>query len=124
MEEMTPEQEEKHKAFVKARGRHYSNEGQSIASLGPVSQDRSGGSRADVSVSFVHVIRSGEAMKRAQALLAQEDEEMEGVEVENGMDRDQLEGEVVIPETEGGALGFEESGVNGGEPRERRVNGF
>lgn len=30
---MTPEQEEKHKAFVKARGRHYSNEGQSFSSF-------------------------------------------------------------------------------------------
>lgn len=29
-EELTPEQEEKHKAFVKARGRHYSNEGEAM----------------------------------------------------------------------------------------------
>ena len=66
-------------------------------------------------------------MKRAQALLAQEDDEeedgMDGI-VENGAGNNELEGEVVIPETEGGALGFETQGVNGGEPRERRVNGF
>lgn len=70
-------------------------------------------------------------MKRAQALLAQEDaeaeeDEMDGI-VENGAGgpgNNEYEGEVVIPETEGGALGFEAAGANGGEPRERRVNGL
>lgn len=96
-DEMTPEQEEKHRAFVKARGRHYSNE--------------------------------GEAMKRAQALLAKEDEEAEaeeqkGENAEDKMEVDEEEEEREIPETIGGALGFEENGDGGEQGRERRLNGF
>lgn len=78
-EELTPEQEAKHRAFARARTRHYSNE--------------------------------GEAMKKAQAMMADDDEEgeeggnedMDGVVVlgEEGAD----ENEMNIPETEGGALG-------------------